>query len=142
MNFIRNIAILLPWLSRICVKWESLVFFFRWLAAPMHVGSVMPSSQFLARAVANQIDLHSNQAVIELGGGAGSVTKALLETGIDPERLIVIENDARLCVMLRQRFPQLRIVQGDASRLSELLRVSELDNIIFLESSILRQGGS
>jgi phosphatidylethanolamine/phosphatidyl-N-methylethanolamine N-methyltransferase len=136
MNFIGNIGILLPWLNRICAKRESLLFFVRWLAAPLQVGSVMPSSNFLARAVANQIDLHSNQAVIELGGGTGSVTKALLETGINPERLVVIENDARLCVMLRQRFPQLSIVQGDASQLNELLKPLGISSASSVVSSL------
>lgn len=109
------------WLSAASAEWEGALFLSRWLAAPRQVGSVVPSSPFLARAVASQIDLASDQPVIELGGGTGSVTKALLQTGIDPERLIVIEKDAFLCALLRRRFPQLRVLQGDALHLTELL---------------------
>lgn len=133
---IRKIAILLLWLRMICARREGIVFFFRWLAAPLHVGSVVPSSQSLARAVANQIDLHSTQPIIELGGGTGSVTQALMETGIDPDRLIVVENDTHLCTLLRKRFPQLRIVQGDANQLTALLKPLGINSASSVVSSL------
>lgn len=113
-----------------------IVFFFRWLATPLHVGSVVPSSQSLARAVASQIDFYSIEPIIELGGGTGNVTEALLETGIDPERLIVVENDTHLCTLLRNRFPQLRIVQGDASQLTELLKPLGINSASSVVSSL------
>lgn len=113
---------LLRRLSRMSTIRGTAVFFIRWLAAPLHIGSVVPSSQYLARAIANQIDLHSSQPVIELGGGTGSVTHALLQTGMNPSRLIVVENDIYLCALLRRRFPRLCIVQGDASQLMQLLK--------------------
>lgn len=133
---IGRLATLVPWLNRVCSQQESVVFFSRWLASPLHVGSVIPSSQALARAVASQIDLHSNQPIIELGGGTGSVTKALLETGINPHRLIVVENDAQLCTLLRNRFPGLHIVHGDASHLAELLKPLGIDSAASVVSSL------
>lgn len=111
----------LPRLGGLHRHWEHAVFFRRWLAAPLHIGAIMPSSRYLARAVARQIDLNSSLPVIELGGGTGSVTRALLETGLRPSRLIVVEYDRHLCALLRRRFPQLRIVHGDAGRLTQLL---------------------
>jgi len=79
------------------------VFFGRWLRAPHRIGAVAPSSRFLARAMATQVDLRRPGPVIELGGGTGSVTKALLEAGLPVERLIVVERDVRLYKMLRRR---------------------------------------
>ncbi len=102
-------------------RWAHAVFFSRWLAAPRHIGAILPSSRFLARAVASQIDLCADDPVVELGGGTGSVTRALLDTGLQSSRLVVVENDRHLCTLLRARFPQLRIVHGDASRLTQLL---------------------
>lgn len=119
-----------------CARREGVVFFFRWLAAPLHVGSVVPSSQSLARAVANQIDLQSLQPIIELGGGTGSITKALLETGIDPDRLVVVENDTHLCTLLRKRFPQLRIVQGDACQLTAIFKLLGINSASSVVSSL------
>ena len=57
----------------------------------------------------------------ELGGGTGSVTAALLKRGVPPWKLVVVERSPTLAHHLRQRFPQLRIIQGDAAQLTHLL---------------------
>ncbi len=59
--------------------------------------------------------------MVELGGGTGAVTAALLKHGIPPWKLVVIERSPTLAHHLRQRFPQLRVVQGDAAQLTQLL---------------------
>jgi phosphatidylethanolamine/phosphatidyl-N-methylethanolamine N-methyltransferase len=115
---------------------EVAIFFTRWLKAPHHIGAVAPSSRFLARAMATQVDLRRAEPVIELGGGTGSVTKALLEAGLPVDRLIVVERDVRLYKMLRRRFPQLRIVLGDARHLVELLRPLGIDAVSAVVSSL------
>ena len=66
--------------------------------------------------------MHSGDPVIEPGGGTGHVTAGLLETGIDTDRLIVVEKDAQLCSLLRRRFPQLCIVHNDAGQLTQPLK--------------------
>jgi len=86
--------------------------------------------------MATQVDLRRPGAVIELGGGTGSVTKALLEAGLPVDRLIVVERDVRLYKMLRRRFPQLRIVLGDARQLVELLRPLGIDAVSAVVSSL------
>lgn len=98
------------------------LFIARWLKAPHLIGALTPSGRHLARAMALQIDVREARVVVELGGGTGSITAALLEAGLAPERLIVVERDAALCRLLRRRFPQLRIVHGDAAQLVALLR--------------------
>jgi phosphatidylethanolamine/phosphatidyl-N-methylethanolamine N-methyltransferase len=115
---------------------EIAIFFARWLRAPQRIGAVAPSSRFLARAMATQVDLHRPEPVIELGGGTGSVTKALLEAGLPVDRLIVVERDVRLYKMLRRRFPGLRVVRGDARHLVELLRPLGIDAVSAVVSSL------
>src|SRR5581483_7709712 len=100
---------------------EVALFFLRWLQAPGRIGAVAPSSRHLGRAMARQVAVNGSDPVIELGGGTGSVTRALLEAGIAPERLVVVEKDERLYRLLRARFPELRIVKGDARRRRRLL---------------------
>jgi phosphatidylethanolamine/phosphatidyl-N-methylethanolamine N-methyltransferase len=84
-------------------------------------GAVSPSGRFLARAMANYVDPGAGGPIIELGPGTGPVTEALLERGVAPERLILVEYDASFCKLLARRFPKARIVQGDAYRLAETL---------------------
>src|SRR5262249_5407124 len=67
---------------------EAALFFVRWLKAPHRIGAVAPSSRHLGRAMARQVLSAGPGPIIELGGGTGSVTKALLEASIAPERLI------------------------------------------------------
>jgi len=114
---------------------EVAIFFGRWLRAPHHIGAVAPSSRYLARAMAKQVDLAGTDIVVELGGGTGSVTKALLER-IPAERLIVVERDERLYHMLRRRFPQLRILLGDARQLGTLLRPLGINAVSAVVSSL------
>lgn len=100
---------------------ETALFFLRWLQAPARIGAVAPSSRQLGRAMARQVAAAGTDPVVELGGGTGSVTRALLESGIAPERLVVLERDERLFRILSKRFPALRIVHGDARHLRRLL---------------------
>ncbi len=96
------------------------LFLARWLKAPHRIGALFPASRYLARAMAEQIAPEAG-LVIELGGGTGSVTQALLDAGLPPERLIVVERDPALYVHLKKRFPRLRVLRGDASRLRSLI---------------------
>jgi phosphatidylethanolamine/phosphatidyl-N-methylethanolamine N-methyltransferase len=49
------------------------------------------------------------------------VTEALVARGIDPARLVLVEFDPTFCRLLRKRYPQATVVQGDAYRLRTLL---------------------
>jgi phosphatidylethanolamine/phosphatidyl-N-methylethanolamine N-methyltransferase len=86
------------------------------------MGAVAPSSRALALAMAAEIPNHDGVTpVIELGGGTGSITCGLLESGIAPSRLVVIERDRHLAALLRQRFKGVHVICGDAGQLPELL---------------------
>lgn len=90
-----------------------------WIRDPFAVGAVMPSSRALARAMAAQVDINVPGTVIELGAGTGAITQALIETGIGAGRLAVVERDAKLCLLLSHRFPQMNVVCADAMRLMD-----------------------
>jgi phosphatidylethanolamine/phosphatidyl-N-methylethanolamine N-methyltransferase len=107
--------------SALNTKQEEVLFFRRWLANPLAVGALLPSSPFLARAVARNVLIGSDDAVVELGAGTGSVTKALLKAGLPADRLFIVEIDADMCTYLRRYFPQAQIIHGDASRLRDIL---------------------
>ena len=98
------------------------LFLSRWVKAPHRIGAVAPSSRQLARAMARQIDLAGDGPIIELGGGTGSITRALLAIGVSRDRLIVVERDPTLAALLRMRFPGVKIMRGDAAELVQLLR--------------------
>lgn len=96
-------------------------FFKTWMENPLGTGAVSPSGRFLARAMARYVDPLSQGPVIELGPGTGPVTEALIERGVEPERLVLVEFDAHFCQLLARRYPGVRVVKGDAYRLAETL---------------------
>jgi phosphatidylethanolamine/phosphatidyl-N-methylethanolamine N-methyltransferase len=84
-------------------------------ATPRLTGAVAPSGRALARAMATAaVDLASHGLVIELGPGTGPVTQSLIEAGLPPSRLVLLEYDAAFCRLLENRFRDLHVIQGDA----------------------------
>jgi phosphatidylethanolamine/phosphatidyl-N-methylethanolamine N-methyltransferase len=98
------------------------------IARPKHVGAVVPSSRALGRAIARQLDPLRTGAVLELGPGTGVITAEILNRGIAPERLTVIEYDCEFAAAIAARFQGVHVIQGDAFDLSRTLgaRNSEL----------------
>jgi len=92
-----------------------------WIEKPLHVGAVMPSGRLLARTMANYVDPYSEGPVVELGPGTGAITNALIDHGVDQKRLVLVEYDPGFCALLRDRYPQAKIVQGDAYTLRDTL---------------------
>jgi phosphatidylethanolamine/phosphatidyl-N-methylethanolamine N-methyltransferase len=93
-----------------------------WIEKPLHMGAVMPSGRVLARTMAQYVDVDSDAPVVELGPGTGAITNALIERGIDQTRLVLVEYNPGFCALLRDRYPQAKVVQGDAYRLRDSLR--------------------
>jgi phosphatidylethanolamine/phosphatidyl-N-methylethanolamine N-methyltransferase len=92
-----------------------------WIEKPLHVGAVMPSGKLLARTMAQYVDAHATGPVVELGPGTGAITNALIDHGVDQKRLVLVEYNPGFCSLLRDRYPQARVVQGDAYTLRETL---------------------
>jgi phosphatidylethanolamine/phosphatidyl-N-methylethanolamine N-methyltransferase len=92
-----------------------------WIEKPLHVGAVMPSGRLLARTMAQYVDIHARGPVVELGPGTGAITSALIEHGIEQKRLVLVEYNPGFCALLRDRYPQARVVQGDAYTLRDTL---------------------
>jgi phosphatidylethanolamine/phosphatidyl-N-methylethanolamine N-methyltransferase len=85
-----------------------------WIEKPLHMGAVMPSSKLLARTMAEYVDVDAQGPVVELGPGTGAITNALIEHGVDQKRLVLVEYNPGFCALLRDRYPQAKVVQGDA----------------------------
>jgi phosphatidylethanolamine/phosphatidyl-N-methylethanolamine N-methyltransferase len=92
-----------------------------WMEKPLHMGAVMPSGKVLARTMASYVDARSTGPVVELGPGTGAITSALIEHGVDQKRLVLVEYDPGFCALLRDRYPQATVVQGDAYKLRDSL---------------------
>ncbi len=112
------------------------LFFSRWLRNPLRTGAIVPSSAELAQLMAAQVDPRRCDAVVELGGGTGAITNALLDTGVPAEQLIVVEKDPELHQLLAARFPGVRVLRADATRLALHLRRCGLNSVGTVVSSL------
>jgi phosphatidylethanolamine/phosphatidyl-N-methylethanolamine N-methyltransferase len=92
-----------------------------WLEKPLETGAVAPSGKVLARTMASYVDVDVPGPIVELGPGTGPVTEALVERGVDPARLVLVEYNPMFCRLLRNRYPAATIVQGDAYGLKRAL---------------------
>ncbi|MBY0532442.1 MAG: methyltransferase domain-containing protein [Xanthobacteraceae bacterium] len=93
-----------------------------WFRNPKNVGAIAPSGPALSRTMAAIVDPAVEGPIVELGPGTGPVTAALLERGIEPSRLVLVEYDDAFCKMLRGKYPNVKVVQGDAFALDQTLQ--------------------
>ena len=88
---------------------------------PRQVGAIAPTSDVAARHIASLIPIETGLPVIELGPGTGAMTKAILERGLPPERLVSIEFTSDFLGPLRQEYPGVNFIHGDAMDIDNVL---------------------
>jgi phosphatidylethanolamine/phosphatidyl-N-methylethanolamine N-methyltransferase len=98
---------------------QNLRFLRHWLRNPVQTAAIAPSSAELAAAVLAEIP-EGTHRLIELGGGTGAITEALLRAGTAAEDLLVVELNRALHDQLKTRFPEVQLVRGDALHTAEL----------------------
>jgi phosphatidylethanolamine/phosphatidyl-N-methylethanolamine N-methyltransferase len=101
---------------------ERLLFFGLWLKRPRKIGAVAPSGPKLAAAMVKAGGDLSAGLIVELGGGTGPMTRALLAAGVEPERLLVFERDPQLAAILERNVPGVRVLREDAAAVDTIVR--------------------
>lgn len=100
---------------------EEMRFFKGWQRDMKGVGAILPTSGIAARRMASVIDTGSGRPVLELGAGTGVITRAILERGIAPSKLVSVEYAEHFVEALRQDFPGVDFLHGDAFDLKTVL---------------------
>ena len=91
----------------------------QWVRDPVKMASVTPSGRPLAGLMVRELPPGCSR-VAELGAGTGVFTRALLDSGIAPSQLLVVEINPHLAEFLRQRFTGVTIACADARHLDGL----------------------
>ena len=97
------------------------LFLKRWLANPLQMGSVVPSSPALCRRVAAQVRRAPDEIVLELGAGTGVISRALIEGGVPASNLFTMEIVPSMARHLQHLLPGANVLTGDARLLPSLL---------------------
>jgi len=115
---------------------EYRTFVTRAVRQPGTVGAVLPTSEHVARAVAEVVPARGEPKVLELGPGTGALSGALrdrLPAGSDH---FAVEIDPELVRFLNSDKPWLDVIEGDARQLTRLLAGTERTQVDAVISSI------
>lgn len=100
---------------------DTMLVFKKFLKYGTNIATAVPSSRWLARSLINGIDFDNVKTIVELGAGTGPITAELIKRIKPHTRFFVVEIDPDFCNRLRQRFPKLDVVEGNAAHLDKLL---------------------
>ncbi|MGI3171516.1 class I SAM-dependent methyltransferase [Pseudooceanicola sp. C21-150M6] len=104
------------------------VFLGEMMRRPAEVSAIAPSSAAVARKMTEGVE-NVTGPIVEIGPGTGSFTKVILQRGIAPERLILMELNPRFCDELRRKFPGVTVLNQPAQEI-EHIGVSGLGCVI------------
>jgi phosphatidylethanolamine/phosphatidyl-N-methylethanolamine N-methyltransferase len=97
---------------------DHLRFLRSWIADPLRVAAVAPSSDSLSRLMTDGI-APGDGPVLELGPGTGVFTRALLARGVRENDLTLVEAGPDFARLLQRRFPRARVLRMDAAHLAD-----------------------
>ncbi|MEB3702171.1 Methyltransferase domain-containing protein [Candidatus Bealeia paramacronuclearis] len=116
---------------------EVFLFLKRWAKNPLQLGSIAPSSKALSSFLARNAVMNEGDYIIEIGGGTGAISRAILNSGVPETRLIVVELDAELAKFLRKSLPfGVKVIQGNAEHLDKILPPACLGHISTIISAL------
>ena len=98
---------------------EIAMFLGQMIRQPAQISGVVPSSRYLARAMAQGIGPQTGK-VLEFGAGTGRLTRAILERGVAPSDLQLFELNPVFCRRLSLEFSGVTITHGPAQEALKL----------------------
>lgn len=114
---------------------EGVVFLRRFVGAPRQVGSVMPSSPYLTRAMMDKIEWNDVRFLAELGAGTGVFTKTIIQKLRQDGHLLVFEIDPTLKAVIEAGCPEVT-VYGDARELPQIMSGRNIRHLDCVVSSL------
>ena len=102
------------------------------------IGSIIPSSKFLAAKMLNHIPFKNTKLIIELGPGTGIFTEKIIEK-IDPStHLIIFELNPELCKDLKAKInlPNVHIKEASADKIREIIKEFGFEKADIIISSL------
>jgi phospholipid N-methyltransferase len=116
----------------------SAILFRRFLARPLQVAYVLPSSKGLVRRVLDKMDFEKARVFVEFGAGEGCYTRELAKRLAPDAKLLAFELDNHLADHLREQFrddDRVLIYNQDAASFRE-----ELHKLGFTEADYVVSG--
>ncbi|BBH21662.1 SAM-dependent methyltransferase [Paenibacillus baekrokdamisoli] len=107
---------------------EKLLFLYRFLQTPGQIGSVTPSSKFLAKKMVDAVPWNEVYSVAELGAGTGAITKYIHAAKRIHTRVLLFEKDTHLRKELQKQYRNFSCYE-DCQELQTVLKLEELSHV-------------
>jgi phosphatidylethanolamine/phosphatidyl-N-methylethanolamine N-methyltransferase len=90
------------------------------LRSPRSLGTIAPSSKWLAMDLIEAANLRKDTVTVEIGAGTGPLTEWIINT-VEPVHFIALEPNPSMASRLRERFPGIDVCEKTANCLPEAL---------------------
>ncbi|MEN9809526.1 MAG: hypothetical protein RLZZ488_1093 [Pseudomonadota bacterium] len=107
--------------------------------SPHQIGTIIPSSRFLARKMIGCMNAQSATCIVELGAGTGSITSEVLRQAGPQTKVLIIDVNADAVRLLKERLSQsknVEIIHADARHLEKILGERGIDGVEAIVSSL------
>ncbi len=99
------------------------------LRHPGQTGAVLPSSEYLAEAMVEWLDLGTARAVLEYGPGTGPFTPHVVKRLRADCRFLAIERNASLAGEFKSRLPNVQLVQDSVENVRAICDRAGIDSV-------------
>lgn len=107
---------------------DKIFFLHEFIKSPKTVGSITPSSSFLAQAMVQPVDWVNTRSIVELGAGTGVFTSCISELKHPQCKALIFEKDDRMRQRLTKHYPDLYYCDC-AEELSRNIKELQLANV-------------
>ena len=107
---------------------QHVMFLRQFLRNPKRVGSIIPSSRYLASKMLDAVPWNHVSAIAELGSGTGAITRYIEPRISETTKLILFEMDEQMNRGLQKSFPQYSC-HPDALHLSKVMNQLGIDHL-------------
>lgn len=111
---------------------EKILFLNKFLRSPGQIGSVTPSSKFLAKKMIESVPWNDVKAIAELGVGTGAITKYIQTAAGENTKVLLFETDSYMRRKLARQYPDFPCYTDSCELQSAMHneRIEQLDCII------------
>lgn len=111
---------------------EKTYFLKKFLRSPKKIGSITPSSPFLAQAMFKTVDWQSVQTIVELGAGTGVFTRQIHARKLNRCEAIIFECDDDMRRRLQRLYPDFHYYENAKNICADIraLGLTQVDCII------------
>jgi phospholipid N-methyltransferase len=103
---------------------------------PRAVAAVSPSSANLARHLVASVDWDATGTVLEYGPGTGAITQAIVSRLPNETRFYAIEISPKFATLLRERFPDVGVLQGSVGEVKSLCEAEGVEQVDAIVSGL------